>query len=167
MNKNLAKIEYFPIKDITKIANEHAGVVKARVTDKGQDYKGNQFPAYSQGYTEALQRDMKIKRGPRKGQRHKGLEGVGLNTSGTKIAKRQFSLRGLTMGPGFKVRKVEKDSYTLGWDGEAAMVVDAHKDKRNVIDGIPDKEHDWVVNRLMKSIDRQWDKVKDITIKVG
>jgi len=168
MNKNLGKITYFPLSDIKNVASKHISVFKTRVTNKGLDYKGKQLPGYSDGYREALERDMRIKRGPRKGQRHKGLQGVSITTNGRKIANRQFHLRGLTMGPGFGVRKVATDHYVLGWDGEAAMIVDYHASKkRNVIDDIPGDEYDYIIAMLGKSIDKQWAKVNNIKINVG
>ena len=167
MNKNLAKIEYFPVKDMLKIAGEHVTVFRKRVEVEGRDYQGKRLPAYSDGYKEALQRDMRIKRGDRKGQRHKGLEGIGLTTNAQKIGRRQFKLRGFTMSNLTK-RKATKTYYEIGWDGEAASIVDWNKDKgRNIVDGIPGKEFDFIINLLGKSVDKQWAKLQSKTIRFG
>ena len=168
MDKHIKKIEYFPISDMRKTASKHLSVFKTRATRQGQDYKGRQLKTYSKGYTEALERDMRISRGPRKGQRHKGLQGIALETSQKKIARSLFTLRGLSMGPGFGVRRVAKNYYIIGWDGEAATIVDYQAKKgRNLKDDIPDKEYKLIIGMLGKSVGKQWSRVKNKTIRVG
>ncbi len=136
MDKNIKKIKFFKNKELAKVAAQHLARFKKRVTKDGLDKSGMQFPTYSEDYLDQLQSDFKNE----DGDRPKHLRGVSLNTSPTKIAKRQFQLRGNTMR-NLDVRKVETDSYTLGWDGEAAEIVEvnaARKKKRDVINDIPD-----------------------------
>jgi len=167
LKKNLSKIKLFPVSEIKKLASKHLAVFKKRVTRDGLDYKGSRLPVYSEGYKEALQRDMRIKRGKRQGQRHKGLQGIALTTSGQKIGKRQFTLRGLTMS-NFSACGAKTNEYILRWDGEAAAIVDWNASKgRNIVDDIPFKEWEFVLNSLGISYDKQMAKIKNIVVKVG
>lgn len=163
MKNNLKKIEYFPIEDVKKIAALHQTKFYKRVAEQGKDKDGNQLPEYSESYLDFLQSDAR-----EGGKRIGGLKGISIDNSPAKIAKRKFRLRGRTMS-NFGVRDIQKDEYQLGWDGEAAGIVEINANrriKRDII-GVPDKEMDWVVNLLGKSFDRQINKVKNITVNVG
>ena len=89
-----------------------------------------------------------------------------MTTSGVKIAKRQFTLRGLTMR-NMRIRGVKTNSYTIGWDGEFADIVDYNANRKRDITNIPSKEVDWVLSKLGILIDKEFARVKDKTVKVG
>jgi|GEM_PF-1707017 len=165
---NIEKIKFFDPKVIKNVQAKHLALFKDRVTEKGHDKDGKQFPKYSKGYIEALERDMRIKRGPRKGGRHKGLGGISLTTSGEKISRRQFRLRGITMGPNFKLGKHGSDYYELTWAGEGAQIVQWQAEAgRDVINDIPDKEWNRIVDMLGDNVDKQFNAIKNVKIRVG
>lgn len=166
MDKNLSKVKIFPREDIKKIAADHLTIFKRRVTVQGRDKDGQAFPAYSDSYRERLESDFKDE----SGKRYKGYGGISLTTGGAKIARRQFLLRGLTM-KNLAFRKCGTDYYIIGWDGEAAEIVEQNarrrKNPRNIADGIPNSEFDMILSWMGKSIDKQWKKIKNKTIRVG
>jgi hypothetical protein len=167
--KNIDKIKFFPISVVRKIQALHIPKFKNRVI-AGRDKDGNQFPPYSKGYKEALERDMRIKRGPREGQRHKGLVGISLQTSGSKISKRSLILRGVTMTKQFGAGKAGSDYYELTWRGEGASIVEWQAEKgRDIINDIPDSEFNWVVNQFAElGWETQIKKIPNKTVvKVG
>lgn len=161
--KNLDKLKYFDPKRLTKIANLHVGKFFLRVTKEGRDYKGNQFKPYSKDYLKLLEKDFRKKNGGR----YAGYEGIALNTSGEKRSKRPLELRGLSMN-NLRVRGSAKDSYTIGWDGEPAAIIEGNARKgRNVIDDLPPDEWQWVVDQLGDAVEDEWKKVPNVTrIKV-
>ena len=163
-NLNMNKLKFFDPKQLRKVAENHRGVLYRRVTDKGEDYKGKPFKRYSKAYDERLSRDYRTK----DGKRYAGYEGISLVTSGAKRSKHQFILTGNTMA-NLKVSKVMKDHYVLSWTGEAGAIVDGNaKRGRNIKDGIPDKELDWVVKRLGQLVDVEFKKIPNVTrITVG
>lgn len=162
--KNLDKIKFFDPKKIRKIAADHTSLFKKRVR-AGRDKDGNQLPKYSAGYIKSLRRDMKR---AKDGKRYKGLEGIGLETSGSKIAKRPLILRGLTM-KNLEPRKHGSDFYEIGWDGEAASIVDWQAEKgRDIINDIPDDEMQRIVSWLGDAVEDEWKKIPNVTtIRVG
>ena len=165
MDKHLSKIKFFENKELARVAAKHLARFKKRIGTDGLDKNGQQLPPYSEAYLDKLQSDFRDENG----KRIAGYEGLALNTSPAKIAKRQFSLRGNTVR-NLTVRKVESDSYTLGWDGEAAEIVEKNagrKKKRDVINDIPDAEYKFIMKELGIAIDKEFAKVKSKTIKVG
>lgn len=156
-------IKFFPVSQLKKIAALHVTKFKRRVTRDGLDKNGNPFPEYSEAYLEFLRND-----GKEEGKRRGDVAGVSLTVNPEKIAKRQFILRGLTMR-NFRVREVRQDSYTLGWDDEAAGIVEANANRRKKRDiiGVPESEMNWVVDQLGGLVDKEFEKFKDVTIKVG
>ena len=65
MNKSLSKIKYFRVDELRRVAADHITKFKHRVVSDGIDKNGRHLPVYSDGYREALERDMRIKRGKR------------------------------------------------------------------------------------------------------
>jgi len=160
---HLSKIKYFDRNGLSKIAAEHITKFKQRVTQRGLDKDDQPFPKYSDSYMDFL-----LSNGKTNGKRKANVKGLPLTVNPTKIARRLFFLRGLTMR-NFRVRGVSTDNYTLGWDGEAAGIVEANagrRVKRDII-GVPDSEMNWVLSRLGKLIDKEFAKIKSKTIKVG
>jgi len=162
-NLNLDKIKLFDPRRLRGVAEQHRKIFHTRVTEKAKDYQGHGFKKYSESYDKRLSTDFRKK----DGSRYAGYQGVQLTTSGTKRNKRQFLLTGKTMDA-FHVTKVAKDHYVLSWSGEAAGVVDGNaKRGRNIIDGIPDNEMNRVVGWLGKLVDKEFEKIPDVTrIKV-
>ena len=165
MNKNLSKIKFFDPKEVRKIALYHMKIFRDRMK-AGKNKDGRRFPAYSKGYKEALKRDMRIKRGPRKGERHKGLGGISLTTGAQKIGQRSFLLRGFAI-KGLRPRKHGTDYYEIGWDGNDTEIVDWNSEKGRDNVGVPDSEMNKIVNKFGLAVDIQWAKVKNVNVKVG
>lgn len=168
--KGLDKIKFYDPKVVRKVQLKHLGMFKKRVAGQGRDKDGRRFPGYSQGYREALGRDMRIKRGPRKGQRHKGLEGISLTTGAQKIGSRQLRLRGITMGANFGAGKFAGDYYELTWDGEGAQIIEWQAEKgRDVINDIPDREWNKIVDMFAEyGVQAEFDKIPNKTVvRVG
>lgn len=162
MPEGLDKIQYFPLQEVKKIAQFHVKKFHDRVENKGIDAKGDQLPKYSEGYIKQLQADFRNKSGKRT-----KYAGISLETSSQKIAKRTFRLRGLTM-KNFRVREVKKDSYQIGWDGEAAGIVEENMARgRDVGSGIPDDEFQWVLRQFGDVVENQFKQLKDKTVIVG
>lgn len=161
---NLNKIKMFTPSRLRGVAERHKALFFDRVTEKGLDYKGRPFPKYSKAYLKLLGKDYRKE----SGERYKGFENLPLSTSGQKIGKRQFNLRGLTMA-NFRVRKVNSDGYYLGWDGEPAAIVEGNAKKgRDIINDIPDSEKEFVVKELGLLVDKEFDKIPGvINISVG
>jgi len=158
-NLNMDKVKFFDPKGLRKVAERHRKLFHVRVTEKGKDYKGNQFKSYSKEYDDLLSRDFRKK----DGGRYAGFEGTSLETSGTKRSKHTFILRGDTMA-NFHVSKVVRDHYVLSWTGEAGAIVDGNaKEGRNIKDGIPDDEQTYVVNQLGLLIDKEFKKIPNVT----
>lgn len=159
----LEKIKLFPEQDVRTIANTHLGVFYKRVAQYGLDYQGQKFPPYSEAYEKLLVKNFRKK----DGSRYKGFEQIAISSGQEKIARRQLVLRGLTM-KNLRLRRVGKDFYVIGWDGEAASIIDGNAGKgRDVMSGIPQKESDFVAKQFTHSIDKQAAKLKNIKIRVG
>lgn len=148
-----------------EIASKHVTLFKQRVTGKGKDANGMPFPAYSDAYLDKLQNDFRDE----SGKRLEGYEGLALDTSAQKISKRLFNLRGLTMR-NLRVRRVKGDWYMIGWDGEAAQIVEQNQNrrkKRDIASDIPNDEFNRVVQMFGKVFDDEMRAVRDKTIYVG
>ena len=154
-----------------KTAAEYLTYFKRRVFSTALDAHGKRFPAYSQSYKDILKRDFRKKgRGKAKtgkGQRYEGFEGLALQTGAQKIGRRRPDLTGLTRRL-IKVVKAETDSFVIGWTGhEAEKAQWLEEMGRDFITDIPAKDYKYILKSLGVSIDKQWAKVKDITVKVG
>lgn len=166
LDKGLQKMDYFPPETQKKIAAEHTAKFRKRVSE-GKDKDGVQFAPYSDEYAEKKASGFKGKRA------EAGLQNVGLNRQ---ISPPNLTLRGFTMRD-LKYRGSGKDYYLIGWKNsgisESASIIEdnayrKYGAKRNVIDGIPDSELEWVRDQYGDSVQKQWNKIKDVTqIKVG
>ena len=155
---NFNKIKFWEPNKLRGLGERYKTIFIDRVEDQGKDYRGKQFPRYSKGYAKLLAKDFRKK----DGGRYKGFEGMALTTGGSKVSKRQFKLRGLTIA-NFRVKKVTTDTVTMGWTGEAGAIVDGNAKKgRNIIDGIPSKELSWWVKELGKLVDREYKKIPPV-----
>ena len=165
MNKHLAKIKIFDPKELRKVAGMHTTVFVDRITNKALDAKGKPLSRipYSDGYIKNIKNKFKKK----DGTGYKGYENV---TTEGKIHRKPFYLRGDT-ARNLKPRGIGSDYYEIGWDGEAAEIVEGNmnrsKHKRDVGSDIPDKEWKWVMSQLGLKIDKEWKKVKNVNITVG
>ena len=162
MNKHLAKIKLFDPQQMMKVAAKYTTVFTDRVTDRAEDGKGKKLPEYSEGYRKLIEKGFRKK----DGTRYKGYGGYSLALQG-KIANRPFRLRGLTMR-NFKARKADSDSFSVGWTGNPALIVQGNKENgRDIISDIPDREYKWILKQLGVAIDKEWKKVKNVNITVG
>lgn len=160
----LENVKILPPQEVQKIANEHLSVFSRRVGSEGIDADGKQLPEYSDWYTKLIVAGFRNK----DGSRMKGYEQIALESSAQKLAKRNFRLRGFTM-KNFRVRDYQADQYVLGWDGEAARIVDKNFERgRDIISTIPDNEKEFIADRIATSIDKELKrKLKDVKIVVG
>lgn len=159
MNTGFDKLQFWQPDKLLGLAQKYRTVFIRRVTEEGKDYKGRPFKNYSKGYSKLLGKDFR----KLDGSRYKGFEGMSLATSGAKVSRRQFRLRGITMFSGFKVNKAVTDGFTLTWDGEAGAIVEGNARKgRNIIDDIPDREKDYLLRELGKLVDKEFNKIPDI-----
>ena len=156
----LEKVKYFDPKELKRVASEHVRYMKDRVTVKGQDGDGRRFKKYTKSYADLKSSDFK----DANGKRLSGYKGGSLNNQ---ISPPNFLLRGLTMLH-LKFRKAGKDFYEIGWTGEAAAIVEGNAAKgRDIASNIPDHEFQFILRRLGISVDKEWKKLKNVTIVVG
>jgi len=143
-----------------KVAAEHVPRFVKRV-QQGRDYEGRTFKGYTSKYAEYKSRGMKGKRG----KKLKAFKGVSITSK--KINPPDLTVTKLTLR-NLKARKWSDHEYTIGWDGEAAEIVEGLSKKRDIISGIPDSEFNWVVDRLLEEgFDKPWKKIKNVKIRVG
>ena len=150
------KIQFFDTKRMRGVAEREKSRFVVRVTEKGQDAKGRAFKKYSKSYTRLINDNFQKK----SGGRLKAYQGFPV---GGKTTKPVFALRGLTMS-NFRVRKVVKDGFILGWNGEAAEIVDGNQKKGRDIVGIPDKEFNEVLKDLGLAVDKEFKKIPNRTV---
>ncbi len=156
----LEKVKYFDPKKLKRVAVEHVTFMNKRVTKRGIDGFGRKFKKYSKGYEDLKKNDFRTE----DGDRYRGYEGIALNTQ---VSPPNFQLRGLTM-KNLRQRKVGKDFYEIGWDGEAAAIVEGNASRgRDIANEIPDLEYKWVLGKLGIVIEKEWKKIKNTTISVG
>lgn len=156
------KIQIFPRAVMHKVGNEHVTKAFNRIFIKGQDGDGHTLKKYTQKYAEKKSRRMT----DLDGQRYAAYRGRSI--SSTRTFPPDLTLTGTTRRD-LRFRGYAKDFYTIGWMGESAQIIKGQKDQgRNIIDSIPQKELDWVRDRLVHEMDVQFNKkIKDITITIG
>ena len=156
---NLEKVKYFDPKGLRKLAEEHRALFKVRVTETGEDYTGAKFKAYSEGYTKLINAKFQKKDGSRLARYREA-------TVGGKTTDPKFRLSGKTMS-NFLVRKVKTDSWTVGWKGEPAAIVQGNKDaspSRDIIKDLPPKEWNYIIKGLGKLVDKEWKKIPNVIV---
>ena len=159
---NIEKVKYFDPKELSRLADNHVRIMNRRVTQKGQDADGKRFPNYTEKYEELKSSGFKGKSGKR--MNITGIRGAGLSRQ---VNPPDFRLRGLTM-KNLRRRKVGRDYYEIGWDGEAALIVEGQMSRgRDIASGIPDDEFNVVLRSLGKIVEREHKKIKSVTITVG
>lgn len=157
----LEKIKLFEASALRKLANYHLGIFYNRVTG-GYDAKGKRFKPYTKEYTKMKIRGMEKLTG--KGRR-KGYEGISLSRQ---ISPPDFRLRGKTLENN-RVKKIEKDFYTIGFTGDYSDIVKGNEERgRDIWTDIPNKEKDKLCNMLVGIInDEIKSKIKNVTINLG
>ena len=164
----LEKLKLFPIEGVRRIASEHLSVFVRRVFRHGIDSDGNKLKKYSQAYEDLIAADFRDE----DGVRMKGYEQIAIESSAKKIAIRNPVLTGRTQR-NFRTRKITKDSYTLGWDGEPAQIVQELAGKGRDIAGVgggqpvPEKEQQFIIDRFADLVGKEFKKLKDVKITVG
>lgn len=155
----LENIEYFPIKDIKQLAQYHVSIFNIRVK-KGVDARGRYFPNYSSDYEYLKSRGMKGKRG----KKLKPYRQISIRSRQTRPP--DFTLTGRTM-VNLRERKHGKDFYVIGWDGEAAEIVQGNQGKgRDIASDIPEKEMKFMLNALNRVIQKEWNKkIKSVKVR--
>lgn len=150
----LENIKILDPANMLAVAKKHMAVFIRRVTREGIGAKGNRLPKYSKKYMEMLQADMRNDAGERMPQ----YRGASLETGADKISRRLFVLTGRTMS-NFRFRRYTKNSYELGWDGEAAGIVQENYMRgRDVMSDIPEAEKKTVSGLISEEIKRQLTK---------
>jgi len=159
----LSKVKYFDPRKVKLIAQRHVTKMYDRVFRKGLDHQGNQLPAYSDSYKKLIKKDFRRK----DGKRYKGYGQIPATTTG-KISRRPLYLRGLT-AKAFRAVSWHKDYYEIGWNqGEYASIMKWMEDSgRDAVSGIPNKEFEWVANQYGIAAEREWKKIKNVTVVVG
>ncbi|KPK95799.1 hypothetical protein AMJ80_03560 [bacterium SM23_31] len=157
--KGMEKVKYFNPLDLKRIASEHITKFNQRVITKGEDARGRKFKKYSKQYAKLKANRFKTK----SGKSYKGVP-----TVASQLSHPDFVLRGLTM-KNLRFREAGKDYYIIGWDGEAAAIVEGNQSRgRDIASTIPDEEFNWILNRLGKTIEKEWKKIKNVTtVEVG
>ncbi len=144
----LSKMTFFSRRTMKQIAKNHIGIFRRRVSS-GMDYRGKAFPAYSDRYQ--LKKEKSGRLTPGKA----GLKGHWFVWSG-------HTLMNLKLG------QYNKRLYNLVFDGEAARIVrgnaDRKKKKRDIISGIPKKEHNFLFGQYTKDVKKQIKKLKDVRL---
>ncbi len=172
----LSKVKYFDPKYVLKIAQQHVTLFHKRVFADGEDKNGRQFEKYSPGYEEAIKRDYTYKRGSKKGKHWDSLEGQSTVSGANKISKRFPRFTGKTAmafrASGNKgVIAHKKDYYEIGWDeSEAATIalrLSKMEPKRDFVSGIPDKEFETILKLYGITAEKEWKKLKNVTVVVG
>ena len=152
-------VKLFDVAQLRKIAASHIRIFLARVRG-GKDAEGQSFPKYSKAYAHYKSQRMTGE----KGQRLKRYRGKPI--ASTNIGNPDFTLTGLTLR-GLRIKAVDTKSYTMGWDGEPAEIVQGNAARHRDIMGVPDGEVMQVVNLLGDAIDKELkEKLKDVTIHV-
>ncbi len=151
------KVKFWEKKEMRKIAIELKSLVVERATVDGKDKDGKKLPAYTNEYKKRLRQDMRSK----KGNRPTLLKNLSLSTSGSKVSKRQFELRGFTMGTKlFKAHEVSTIGFLLSWFGEAAAIIQGNAKKGRNMKGLTPKELTFLADRkLSLAVDKQLKKI--------
>ncbi|GAG06025.1 unnamed protein product [marine sediment metagenome] len=154
----LEKVKYFDPKRLKNIAVRHVTKMYKRVVDQGKDARGKGFKGYTPEYQKLKDRRFKKK----DGQSYKNVP-----VFASENKREDFVLRGKTMF-NLRERGVGKDYYNIGWEGEAAAIVEGNASRgRDIINSIPDDEFVWVTKELGIAIEREWKKLKNVVITVG
>ena len=143
----LSKMEFFKRFTMKQIAERHIGIFRRRVSG-GMDYRGSAFPPYSDKYFIKKQESGRLTPG------RAGFGGHWFIWSG-------HTLMNLKLG------QFGKHVYNLVFSGEAADIVRANADrkkKRDIISGIPKKEHDFIRGEFTKDVAKQIKKLKDVRL---
>jgi len=155
-----SKLEVFPKAVMRWMSTQHIPFFKLRV-EGGMDYKGKRFKIYTNKYMIAKSDGFKSSR---TGKRIPSMKQGSLNTQ---VFPPNLTLTGLML-KNLKRTGYDKTSWTIGFRGEPAEKVLGNKEQgRNIIDDLPDKEKAFLVNLLAKQMDKQFRKLKDVTITVG
>jgi hypothetical protein len=169
--KGIENVKYFDPKKLREIAVKHVRILNKRVTVDSQDAEGTRFPAYSKEYAELKARGFtrtteKTKTGKikKKQSRLKGFKNIALNKQ---TNPPNFLLRGLTM-KNLRDRSAGRDFYEIGWDGEAAAIVEGNASRgRDIMSGIPGKELQQILVWLGGVVDEEWKtKIQSQTIVI-
>lgn len=156
----LEKVKYFDPKELKRVASEHVRYMFNRVTGKGQDGYGRRFKKYTESYSDLKSADFRSEDGKRYG----GYKGIALNNQ---VSPPNFLLRGLTM-KNLRFRKATKNYYEIGWDGEAATIVEGNAGRgRDIASNIPDHEWQFVLKRLGVAVEKEYQKLKNVTVVIG
>ena len=174
MSKSMGfeKIDIFPLKDMKQAGLFHHRLVYERIT-RGKDAEGERMPEYSEKYATLKARGFErtTKRSGNKGTKIKSMKNRSVSRQ---VSPPDFRLSGNTM-VSFQKRKadeVTKDSYKLGWDGEAAQIVKWNAErtskKRDVYTTVPDDELKRVADKLTTDLQKQFNRtIKDVSLVVG
>ena len=156
----LSKIEIFPKSAMRLSAARHITIFKKRVQG-GLDYQGKRFKIYTNKYM-TLKSNKFVSE--KTGKRYKYPRAP---IASNQIFPPDLTLTG-AMLRNLRRRSYSKTDYVIGFDGESAEKVDGHQNRgRNIVDNIPNKEKAFIVKLLGQNIDRQFKKLKNITITVG
>ena len=115
-------VKLFPPVDMKNIAAKFLTLFKNRVKS-GLDAEGDFFPAYSKGYAKYKQRKMTRFTD---GKRLKGYQGISISSAN--VNRPDFTLRGITLKT-TRIKSVQRDGFTFGWDGEPAEIVTGNAEK--------------------------------------
>jgi hypothetical protein len=138
------KIKYFTAQFNKSLANKHLTIFRKRVKS-GTDYSGGEFDKYTEKYAVWKKK------------------GKGHAQTSTRTAVPDLTLSG-QMLRGLHFVSAHKQYYTIGWRGEPAEKVQWNLDNgRNIADGIPDKEHNFLFNQVVKQVDKEWKKIPPVT----
>jgi len=154
------KLEVFPESVMRWMATQHIPFFKKRVVG-GMDGKGQRFKIYTNKYMIAKSDGFKSSR---TGKRIPSMKQVSLNTQ---VFPPNLTLTGLML-KNLKRTGYNKTSWTIGFRGEPAEKAQGNKEQgRNIIDDLPNNEKAFLVKLLAKQMDKQFRKLKDVTITVG
>ncbi len=144
----LSKMKFFNKPTMKHIAKNHIGIFRRRVSS-GMDYRGKAFPAYSDNYQLKKEKSGRLTPG------RAGLKG------------HWFVWRGLTL-TNLHLGTYTNRYYNLMFTGEAADIVRANADrkkkKRDIISGIPKKEHNFLFGEFSRDVAKQIKKLKNVRL---
>lgn len=152
-------VKLFDPRDLLKIAAFHLRIFVQRVKS-GKDAEGTTFPKYTDKYA-------KMKSGRMTGKKGRLKRYKGISITSSQVSPPDFTLTGLTLR-GLRVRAHDSHSYTLGWEGEPAEIVQGNAGRhRDIMSGVPDGEVSRVVELLGNAVDQELKtKLKNITVHV-
>ena len=141
-------------------ADLHVPFFKARVQG-GMDARGKRFKIYTPKYLELKSNKF---HSPITGERYAHPKA---RVSSSQVYPPDLTLTGLML-QNLKRRSYSKTEWVIGFDGEAAEKVQGNRDHgRDIMTNIPNKEKDFLLRQLGKLVDKEFRKLKNVTLTVG